>query len=147
MTRADTVIGAGLAIAFLMLVRASTDHVYQAEFAPGPGFVPFWLGVCGAALSAYVAVRGLRADPAPAFTRRGVLRALVAVVGLVLALALAEAVGFILTMTLYLLLVTLGVERMRPVPAVATALGTMLIVYLVFVRFLNVPLPKGPLGL
>ncbi len=146
MTRADTVIGAGLAVAFLFFLGAATAHTYQSEFAPGPGFAPFWLGAVGAAMSAVIAFRGLRAAPAPAFTRAGAARALAAIVGLVVALLLAEPIGFIPTMTLYLLFVTLAVERMRPVPAIAASFGTMLLVYLVFVRFLNVPLPKGPLG-
>lgn len=146
MTRADTVIGAGLAVVFLAFLFAATAHTYQDEFSPGPGFAPFWFGAVGAALSLFVAVRGIRAAPAPTFTRAGVLRAAITVAGLIVALALAETVGFIATMTVYLLVVMLAVERMRPVPALATAVGTMLLVYLVFARFLAVPLPKGPLG-
>ena len=147
MTRADTVIGAGLALAFIALVRASTSLTYQSEFSPGPGFAPLWLGIAGTALSAWVAFKGARAAPPPPFTRAGLVRIALAIAGLVVAVALAEPAGFLVTLTAYLLFVTLAVERMRPLPAVAATLGTMLLIYLVFVRFLAVPLPKGPLGI
>jgi putative tricarboxylic transport membrane protein len=147
MTRADTVIGAGLAIAFLALLGASTQLTYQTEFAPGPGFAPFWLGLIGTALSGYIAVRAIRAPAAPTFERTGITRLAGAVVGLVIAVAVAERVGLIVAMTLYLLFVTLAIERIRPVTALAASLGTMALVYVVFVRLLGVPFPQGPLGL
>lgn len=146
MTRADTVIGAGLAIAFLALLWASTGLTYSTEFAPGPGFAPFWLGAIGSALSAYVAIRATRAAGAPAFERSGLVRVAAALIGLAIALALAERIGLIVAMTAYLVFVTLAVERMRPVPALAGALGTMALVYVVFIRLLGVPFPQGPLG-
>lgn len=146
MTRADTVIGAGLAIAFLALLWASTGLTYSTEFAPGPGFAPFWLGLIGSALSAYIAIRATRAPEAPAFERSGLVRVAAALIGLAIALAVAERIGLIVAMTAYLAFVTLAVERMRPVPALASALGTMALVYVVFIRLLGVPFPQGPLG-
>lgn len=146
MTRADTVIGAGLATLFLAFAIASTGLEYQRDAVPGPGFAPLWVGIVGAALSALVAVRARGAPPAPAFTRAGLARVAMAVLGLVVAVALLQPLGLIPVMTVYLALVTLGIERMRPLPALAATLGTMALVYLVFVRFLNVPFPAGPLG-
>ncbi len=146
MTRADAVIGAGLAIVFLALARASTGFPNRSEFEPGPGFVPFWLGVAGVGLSIYVAASGLRGPAAAPPSRAGVARLAATVIGLGLAVALAETAGFVLVMTLYLVFVTLVVERMRPASGVAASVGTMAIVYLVFDRFLHVPFPQGPLG-
>lgn len=146
MTRADTGIGAGLAIAFLAFLISSTGLLYERDLVPGPGFAPFWVGVVGTALSLYVAARGLRAGPAPRFERAGLIRIASAILGLVTAAALAERIGFIVAMTLYLAFVTLAVERMRPVPALVATLGTMGLVYVVFVRLLAVPFPMGPLG-
>lgn len=146
MTRADAVIGAGLTLAFLALAIAANGLGVTSEFEPGPGFAPFWLGVFGAILSAYITVRSVRADPAPPFLAAGLTRVTVAVAGLVIAIALADTVGFFVALTAYLLLVTLVIERMRAPSGIATAVGTMLLVYLVFVVFLHVPFPKGPLG-
>lgn len=146
MTRADTVIGAGLTIAFLAMAWASTGLTYMAEFAPGPGFAPFWFGLVGAALSAYVAARGLTSPAAPAGSRSGVLRLATAVGALVLAMAAVPSVGFFVALCAYLLVVTLGIERLRPVIAVASVGGTVLLIYVVFASLLDVPFPKGPLG-
>jgi hypothetical protein len=145
-TRADTVIGAGLAMAFLALLIASTGLEYQRDAVPGPGFAPMWVAAVGAALSTVVAVRGLRSGPAPEFSRGGLARVAAAIVGLAVAVALAGLLGLMTALTLYLGVVTFGIERMRPVPALATTAGTMALIYAVFVRFLNVPFPAGPLG-
>lgn len=146
MTRADTPIGAGLAIVFLALSRTSTTFPNRSEFEPGPGFLPFWLGVAGVVLSVAVAVGGVRGAAASLPDRAGFARLASTVVGLAIAIALAETVGFVAVMTLYLMFVTLVVERMRPLSGLAASIGTMALVYLVFERFLHVPFPQGPLG-
>jgi hypothetical protein len=47
---------------------------------------------------------------------------------------------------LFLLFLTLFVQRLRPVVGVPVSLITVALVYVVFVRLLGVPMPVGPLG-
>jgi hypothetical protein len=59
---------------------------------------------------------------------------------------LVEPLGLSLAILLYLLFLTTIVQRHSFAIAVGTSVGTVIFVYLVFVHFLEVPVPKGPLG-
>ncbi|MBI2297111.1 MAG: tripartite tricarboxylate transporter TctB family protein [Betaproteobacteria bacterium] len=119
---------------------------------PGPGFFPFWLGMLGAVLAVFLLTQ-LHLDrvdlgtEALVFDRAGVRNAVLVLVGLIVATALLEVVGFRLSMLLlipYLLLV-LGVRNWVAVGicAVAGSFG----VYYVFFDLLKVPLPVGIFGI
>jgi len=147
MKRADSVIGAGLTIAFLTMAWGASQLTYWAQFAPGPGFAPFWFALAGAAVSAYVAVRGLRSPVAEGPGHGGLIRVLAAVAALVVAMAAVPIVGFFVAISAFLLVVTFGIERLRPVVALASAGGTVALVYVMFALLLRVPFPKGWFGI
>lgn len=147
MNRADGVIGAGLTVAFLTMAWGAGQLTYWAQFAPGPGFAPLWFALAGAAVSAYVAIRGLRSPVADEADRGGVTRVLAAVAALVVSMAVVPIVGFFVAISVFLLVVTFGIERLRPVVALASAGGTVALVYGMFVLLLGVPFPKGWFGI
>lgn len=147
MNRADAVIGAGLTIAFLTMAWGASQLPYWAEFAPGAGFAPLWFALTGAAVSAYVAIRGLQAPAVEGIGRAGLVRVAVAMAALVVAMAAVPFTGFLVAVSAYLLVVTFGIERLRPVLAVAAAGGTVALIYVLFVWILRVPFPEGWLGL
>lgn len=152
MTRADRFIGVVLGIACLWALWQATTFPYGAEFAPGPGFAPVWLSSIGAVLSFLIAFNGWRwrarlpGEEAPTGGRAGLFRAAAGALGMLLMILLIPALGFILALGLYLLVVTLAVERLAPPVGLAASVGTVAFVYLVFGRFLGVPFPRGPLG-
>ena len=146
MTRADAVIGAGLTIAFLTLAWGASQLPYWTEFAPGAGFAPLWFALSGAAVSAYVAIRGLQAPAVEGIGRAGLIRVAAALAALVVAMAMVPFTGFLVAVSAYLLVVTFGIERLRPVIALAAAGGTVAIIYVLFMVVLRVPFPKGWLG-
>jgi len=146
LTRADSVIGSGLTIAFLVMAWGASRLPYWADFAPGAGFAPLWFSLAGAAVSAYVAVRGLRAPSAEGPGGAGLVRVVIALVALVVAMAAVPFAGFFVALSAYLLIVTFGVERLRPVVALASAAGTIALIYVLFALVLRVPFPKGWLG-
>lgn len=147
MNRADAVIGAGLTIAFLTMAWGASQLPYWAAFAPGAGFAPLWFALTGAAVSAYVAIRGLQAPAVAGIGRAGLVRVAVAMAALVVAMAAVPFTGFLVAVSAYLLVVTFGIERLRPIVAVAAAGGTVALIYVLFVWILRVPFPKGWLGL
>lgn len=146
MTRADAVIGAGLTIAFLTLAWGASQLPYWTDFAPGAGFAPLWFALGGAAVSAYVAIRGLQAPAVEGIGRAGLIRVAAALAALVVAMAMVPFTGFLVAVSAYLLVVTFGIERLRPVIALAAAGGTVAIIYVLFMVVLRVPFPKGWLG-
>jgi putative tricarboxylic transport membrane protein len=115
---------------------------------PGPGFFPLVLAaafslVCVALLVNALRVREAEAPPGAPLGWPKIVGAMAAL--FVYALLL-EAIGFVAATFALLLFFFKTLERQRWVPAVAGALVTALVTYLVFKVWLNVQLPAGPWG-
>ena len=122
---------------------------YAQGRTPGPGFAPFWigLGLAAAALAVLVRREPARAGQPPAqVPARGGVGTMLAIAALtVLSVALIERVG----MTAALALLLLGLVRVFGGPwrtAVLTAVALPAFLSLLFGRWLQVPLPRGPWG-
>jgi len=136
---------------FALFIFESWQLSLRDTLGPGPGFFPFWLGVLGAVLAVFLLTqlhlnRVDLGTEALVFDRAGVRNAVLVLVGLIVATALLDVIGFRLSMLLlipYLLLV-LGVRNWVTVGicAVAGSFG----VYYVFFDLLKVPLPAGIFG-
>jgi hypothetical protein len=57
-----------------------------------------------------------------------------------------KPLGLVASILLFLLYLTLVVQRHGVASAVGASVGTVVFVYVVFVYFLDVPVPTGPLG-
>jgi hypothetical protein len=155
MTRADLYGGLLLAAFFAAALWEASSFQYGTEFSPGPGFAPVWLSAVGLCVSLLIAAHGLRAmraghgseGKAPSLEKPGLVRVGLTLLGLAAMVLLVEPLGLALAILLYLLFLTVIVQRHSLVMAVGTSVGTVVFVYLVFVYFLEVPIPKGPLGL
>ena len=60
---------------------------------------------------------------------------------------LVPLLGLVLAILAFLLFLTLVVQRHSLAVGIGASVGTVVFVYVVFVHFLDVPIPKGPLGL
>ena len=150
MRSADRIAGAALlALAIAFSAGALKHYAYWGENGPGPAFLPFWLGLVMAALAAMLLVGALRsADPGPAWLPGGDgLRRLALVVGATAAfVALLNVVGMTIGTVLFLVVLMRFLDR-HPWPlTIAVALAVAGLNYLVFTRWLHVPLPAGPFG-
>ena len=126
---------------------------YGTEFAPGPGFAPVWLSAIGLCVSLLIAAHGLlairgadRSAAAPALEKWGLMRVALTLLGLGTMVFLVESLGLTLSILLFLLYLTLAVQRLTVGVGIGASVGTVVFVYVVFVHFLGVPIPKGPLG-
>jgi putative tricarboxylic transport membrane protein len=135
-------LGAGVA-------RAGLDLGLGVLHDPGPGFMLFWVGLVMAALAVAVGVRGLRAGAPPGARWAGVRWT--KLVGVTAALAaygwLLPQLGFLLTTALLLIYLFKAIEPQRWSVAVAGAVASALVAYLVFKVWLGAQLPAGPLGI
>ena len=156
MTRADFVGGLLLSAFFGAALWEAWSFQYGTEFAPGPGFAPVWLSAIGLCVSLIIAAHGLRAmrggedaeqKAAPVLEARGLVRVVLTLLGLAAMVLLVEPLGLIASLLLFLLYLTLVVQRHTIVVGIGASVGTVAFVYMVFVYFLEVPVPKGPLGL
>jgi len=66
---------------------------------------------------------------------------------LLLAILAVAGLGFLVSFGLFVLVVSVGVERRKPVTSLLIAVGACVLIYLVFELFLRVPLPTGLLGI
>lgn len=120
---------------------------------PGSGFFPLILGLLLMGLAAGHLVQVWRSAPnrvgaAPAPAGRGsVGRVLLFLGAIALAIALLDGLGF--PVVAFLLMVALleifGIRRRRD--SVLIALCTAVAAYILFVQWLQIPLPKGWIGL
>ncbi|MCW5730593.1 MAG: tripartite tricarboxylate transporter TctB family protein [Alphaproteobacteria bacterium] len=148
----DAVFGAVL-IAFAAYVFiAASGFPTAAGVAYGPGFFPrllaCLLAVCGLGLVAN-GLRGLSAGGwvslSPALREPQGWFGIAIVLGALLGYSwLDDVLGYHLTATLVVSGFMLFL-RVRPLPALALGLAAAILTYLVFARFLLVPLPLGPL--
>jgi putative tricarboxylic transport membrane protein len=154
MNRTDVVAGLLLAAGFAACLWDASSFQYGTEFAPGPGFAPVWLSAIGMGLSLAIALIAFRArrrreapssDHAEPIDKAGRLHVLATLLGLVTMVAIAPWLGLIPSILLFLLFLTLYVQRLSVVTGIAASAGTVLFVYIVFVHLLDVPIPSGPL--
>jgi putative tricarboxylic transport membrane protein len=156
MTRADFVGGLLLSALFGAALWEAWSFQYGTEFAPGPGFAPVWLSAIGLCVALMIAAHGLCAmrggegseqSAAPALEAGGLVRVALTLLGLVAMVLLVEPLGLVVSILLFLLYLTLFVQRHGAAVGIGASVGTVVFVYVVFVYFLEVPIPKGPLGL
>ena len=150
MRSADRIAGAALlALAVAFSVGALKHYAYWGENGPGPAFLPFWLGLVMAVLATALLVGAIRShDPGPAWLPRGDgLRRLALVLGVTVAfVALLNVIGMTIGTVLFLVILLRFLDRQSWPLTVAVALAVAALNYLVFARWLHVPLPASPLG-
>jgi putative tricarboxylic transport membrane protein len=122
----------------------SLSYRYWSDFAPGSGFLPFWLGlllVILVGLFLLTSRRSAQSEPSTSLRRPAAI-----IAGLAVCIALIDWVGFVIAVAAYLVWL-IGVIERRPIAETAgVGIGAPVILYLIFRVGLKVPLPAGPWG-
>jgi len=146
----DLFSGAALAAFGLYVIIESARFSYSSEDGPGPGFLPFWLGIAIITLAlCLILVNQLRPKSKPLDGPRswsGASRALTGWLGLMGAVALFPFLGFTICLVLLTLYIMALMERRSLSSAILVALGLGVGFHLIFVVALGLSLPKSPLG-
>ena len=143
--RGELVAGVLCMLFGVLWIATALGLPYMGDYAPGSGFLPFWLGVCLLVLSAVHVVSCLRTQSArmPA----GHWGKVVAVtLGLVVCVAVIEVLGFVVAVGVYLLFLLRAVEKESWRTSFGVSAGTVVVLFGLFRMWLHVPLPKGPWG-
>jgi putative tricarboxylic transport membrane protein len=150
MRGADRTAGAVLlALAVAFGAGALRQYAYWGPQGPGPAFLPFWLGVVMAVLATLLLVQAWRsADPGAPWLpgSEGVRRLLIVMGATVAFVALLNVLGMVLGTVLFLTVLMRFLDRCAWPVTLAVSLATAAFIYLVFGRWLKVPLPVGVLG-
>lgn len=151
MRRADQV-GALLLLGFAgIVIYQAAKLPYKAEYGPGPGFIPTWLGIILALCSVALFVGAIKPAPAdkPVLSdRSGLVRLLIVGMATALLALLTPYVGMLVAIGLFMgAVVWLMSSRRSWATIIGLAVLTPVGVWLLFGRWLGVPLPKGIFGI
>jgi putative tricarboxylic transport membrane protein len=153
MKKADRIFGIiGLGLGLWCYLESTRLH-YRTEFTPGPGFMPFWLGVCLALLSCYLIADSFLRKPGPKDDAKLLppKHALFRVGGIMLLLFGVKLTmnffGFPLTLFLFTTAVLLLLERFSFVKSVAYGVAYSGVTWFIFSYTLAMGFPKGFVGI
>lgn len=152
MKKADQITGALLlALSVYIGLTGLSLELWWGDEGPGPGFLPFFVAVCLAILSIMLILNTLMKeykDENNIFSQEG-LKLLATLIGSsVVAGLLVNLVGMIVAMGLLAgFLVTFLAEERKILTSISMAVLLPIVLYLIFRVGLDVPFPKGILGL
>lgn len=150
--RPEIVSGLVLAGVGILVTQQASKLTYRDEFGPGPGLLPFWLGLLLTALalcqvaSAWEFGDVDRIRSIEFGQRHRIPRVVLAWLGLVATVAALDLLGFIVSFGLLSFFLIYVVERRSLVNAIVVAVAITLSFLLVFRVILPVPLPVSPWG-
>ncbi|HHT01235.1 MAG TPA: tripartite tricarboxylate transporter TctB family protein [Firmicutes bacterium] len=143
-------IGGVISVLFgLVVVFEASKLPYWGAQGFGPGFVPLWSGVViiVGGLLLFGAAWRMPADPPVTPDPAGKMRLLLTAGTVVVAALLMPYLGFAVSMFLLVAVLVRGLGKHSWLVVGISSFLTAAAVYLVFVRWLMVPLPAGMLGL
>ena len=144
--RADHIAGVFFVAVGLLVVVLSGDLPFGQLSMPGAGFLPRIVAIL---IILFSALLFLRARESPAFSAIAWddgRHALQVIVITAVAISLYVVLGFIITMILMMIALTIVIERKNPLRAGAYSAGVVLVTYIMFAHVLKSPLPPGVLG-
>ena len=139
-------------VAFFLLgvatiILAWLDLPYTADFSPGPGFLPLWLGIGLTLCSIPVIITELRnKDKSGKLFRPETVKCVKVLILIVIVFLLLPVFGF----SAGLALITAGGMRLMGkhswVSCAVTVIVTAVCIHYLFGQWLSIPLPQGMIG-
>ncbi|MEI7672124.1 MAG: tripartite tricarboxylate transporter TctB family protein [Deltaproteobacteria bacterium] len=129
------------------VILAWLDLPYTADFSPGPGFLPLWLGIGLTACSIPVIITELiNKDKSGKLFRPETVKCIKVLILIVVVFLLLPVFGF----SAGLALITAGGMRLMGkhswVSCAVTVLVTAVCIHYLFGQWLSIPLPQGMIG-
>lgn len=144
--RTDHVAGAAFVLLGLFVLAFSGDLPSGNLSMPGAGFMPKIIAVVMMLLGCTIALRGRESPRFASLDWSDLKHAALIVVLTSIAVALYTSLGFIITMTALLISLLVIAEKRNPVRAAVFSVVIVVTAFTLFDRFLEAPLPSGPLG-
>ena len=150
MKRLEQVAAGIMLILAAVLVFATGDLIFWDGMSPGNRFVPLWLAGGITLLSVLLlreAARRTVDEPADWPDRPGLIRVAGTFAAICAFPFLVDGLGFLLTIAVFMAIMLFVLLGRRPLPALLAISVTTLVIYIVFISWLSIPLPKGFLGI
>ena len=134
------------------LIQESFKYDYMTMYTPGPGFHPFWLGICLGLLSLFLIFDTFRRKETKedeqsylpgkkALIRVGLILLITAVLAL-----LMTRLGFVLSSFVFIALTLFILEKFKIVKSILYSAVMSGAIFLIFRYWLEVDLPQGWFG-
>jgi putative tricarboxylic transport membrane protein len=153
MKKADRIFGViGLGLS-LWCYLESTRLTYMTEFTPGPGFLPFWVGVALALLSVYLIVNTFirkpgKKDDAKLLPKTHALIRVGAILLMLVGVRFSmTTLGFPLTLALFTTLILLLLEKYSIFKSLGYGIAYSAVTWFIFEYLLSMGFPKGFVGI
>ena len=144
--RADHVAG-GAFVAFGALIIALSGDLPTGQLSmPGSGFLPKLIAVLMIVLGAALVLRAGEGETFAEIDWSDGAHALKVIVIAAAAIALYTTLGFILTLSLMMVALLVGIERRHPLRAAIYSVSVVVFAYVAFSYLLKTPLPNGIFG-
>ncbi len=153
MKKTDLITGIVLLVLSGYVIQEAWQMPASATFAPGSGFLPFWLGVVLAVFATILCVSAWRhqtteKDGKPIFPGKQALLAITLVlVGLAGYIFLIEVLGYLVDTFLFIVFLMKVVEREKWLLTLMVAVVTTTALFLTFQLLLQIKLPSSMCGL
>lgn len=139
--------------AWIFWVCRSDGLDFYHDNAPGPGFMPMisaaMIAVCGVGITikAVMALRKNDPEGEKPIAVSEEWKTFFLIIGVCFAsMFLAEILGLIITVTLAMIVLIRFLETEKWSTSIIVGVATGIVIYLIFVVFLKVHVPRGPLG-
>lgn len=134
------------------LIQESFKYDYMTTYTPGPGFHPFWLGICLGVLSLFLIFDTVRREDTEEEKKsylpgkKSLIR-----VGLILLITallafLMTRLGFVLSVFVFVVAILFILEKYNIFKSILYSALLSGVVFVVFRYWLEVDLPRGWLG-
>jgi len=144
---ADLIGGVAVLLFGLAIVFFSSQLPYSSEFGPGPGFLPFWLGIGIAGCAVLVLMKILKQrNRTEVFFKPLTKLGVQMLVMIVIAFLLLPLLGFSVGLALFAATAMRAIGKHPMLMCGLTAIGTAIGIHFVFGEWLSIPLPTGIVG-
>lgn len=131
----------------ILSLLGSLQIPYWSEFGPGSGFMPFWLAIAMILVSGFSIYKPGKSVEVEMPSGDNLIQLLIYVALVVVTIVITMVLGLVIALGIFALLEVRVIHRYAWWGSVTAALGVMVVVYLLFGVWLNVPLPTGIFGL
>jgi hypothetical protein len=144
--RADHIAGAAFVAFGVLIIALSGDLPVGNLSMPGAGFLPMLVAVLMIVLGLALLAQGRDSPPFASIDWSDGKHAIMVIAITVIAVALYERLGFVITMLLMMLGLLVIIERRHIVRAAIFSAAVILVTFGVFQYVLKTPLAEGPFG-
>ena len=134
-----------------MITYFSSQMTYMSEYGPGPGLLPFWIGIALGACALFTIIRDIarygKGKKDEKFFQAKTGQVVFIFVALVITFILVRPLGLALSLALFTGFTMRSTGRHGWVLCLLMAVVTAAAVRIIFGYLLDIPLPKGFMGI